>query len=257
MASYSRRIDRPRGWYLEPFITWSDAYNVRRGNPDLQPEYIDSYEIGYSKDIGEHSLSAELYYRKTKNRIERIRSVYSENIILHTFENVGTDYALGTEIILNMLPLKSWESSLSGNFYDYRVKGEFNEQSFDNSSFNWSLRWNNLVNITKTTRIQLTPAYHSPEVEAQETEEGYFVMHGAIRQTLIENHLDATLQFRDLLSTAKHESEIFSTDFYNYRLYTHKSPIVMLNVTWKINNYKNGRDENQNGGFGGENGEEM
>ncbi len=47
MLSYTRRIHRPRGWELEPFETWMDAYNVRRGNPDLKPEYIDSYEMGY------------------------------------------------------------------------------------------------------------------------------------------------------------------------------------------------------------------
>jgi len=44
MASYTRRIERPRGWSLEPFQTWTDAYNVRIGNPGLKPEYIDSYE---------------------------------------------------------------------------------------------------------------------------------------------------------------------------------------------------------------------
>jgi len=47
MTSYTRRIQRSRGWYLEPFITWSDAYNVRQGNPELLPEYIDSFELGY------------------------------------------------------------------------------------------------------------------------------------------------------------------------------------------------------------------
>ncbi len=35
MASYSRRIQRPRGWELEPFYTWTDANNVRIGNPDF------------------------------------------------------------------------------------------------------------------------------------------------------------------------------------------------------------------------------
>ena len=53
MASYSRRIERPRGWALEPFDTWIDANNVRRGNPDLQPEFIDSYEAGIQTYIGE------------------------------------------------------------------------------------------------------------------------------------------------------------------------------------------------------------
>ena len=255
MASYSRRIDRPRGWYLEPFYTWSDAYNIRRGNPGLQPEYIDSWEVGYQKSFGDNSISVEAYYRKTKNRIEGIRSVYENNIMLRTYENVGTDYALGTEVMLNLVPLKWWESNLTGNFYDYRVKGQLNEVDFDKRSFTWSVRWNNIVNITKSTRLQINPAYHSPEVEAQEEESGYFVVHGAVRQEIIEDKLNMTLQLRDILSTAKHEEEIFANDFYNYQLYEHQSPIVMLNVTWIINNYRNEqgrRGENGGEDFGGE-----
>ncbi|PIY32464.1 MAG: TonB-dependent receptor, partial [Bacteroidetes bacterium CG_4_10_14_3_um_filter_42_6] len=49
MASYSRRIERPRSYFLEPFITIEDAYNVRKGNPELLPEYIDSYDLSYQK----------------------------------------------------------------------------------------------------------------------------------------------------------------------------------------------------------------
>ena len=75
MASYSRRIQRSRSWYLEPFITWEDAYNVRKGNPDLKPEYIDAMEIAYMNNIGNHTLSFEGYYRITHNKVERIRSV--------------------------------------------------------------------------------------------------------------------------------------------------------------------------------------
>ncbi|PLX23961.1 MAG: TonB-dependent receptor, partial [Marinilabiliales bacterium] len=85
MASYSRRIQRPRGWYLEPFITWSDAYNVRRGNPDLLPEYIDSYELSHILKFGRNTFSVDAYYRVTNNKIERIRSVYQENIFLRTY----------------------------------------------------------------------------------------------------------------------------------------------------------------------------
>ncbi len=160
LASYSRRIDRPRGWSLEPFLTWSDAYNVRSGNPGLKPEYIDSYELGYQRDLGDNSFSAELYYRRTVNQIERIRSLYKENIMLSTFENVGTDYAIGTELMLNTQLFKWWESDVTGNFFDYRVTGKYNSKSFDRHSFTWSMRWNNIFNITKSTRLQLNPSYN-------------------------------------------------------------------------------------------------
>ena len=248
MASYSRRIDRPRGWSLEPFYTWSDAYNIRRGNPGLQPEYINSYEMGYQKEFNQNSLSMELYYRSTQNRIERVRSLYDENIMLHTFDNVGTDYSLGTEVMLNMSPLRWWETSLTGNFYDYRVKGQLNDVDFDRHSFTWSLRWSHIFNITDNTRLQFNPSYRSPEIEAQEKQEGFFYVHGAIRQSFMDNKLNLTLQVRDAFGTGKRESVIDGPDFYNYRLYEHKAPIVMLNFTWRINNYRNGNRRDSAGG---------
>ena len=57
MASYTRRIERPRSWWLEPFLTWTDAYNVRTGNPALEPEYVDSYELGYQLLFGKSLFS--------------------------------------------------------------------------------------------------------------------------------------------------------------------------------------------------------
>lgn len=255
MVSYSRRIDRPRGWYLEPFITWRDAYNVRRGNPDLQPEYIDSYEFGYQRDLSEtNSVSAELYYRVTDNKIERVREIYRDNIMLSTYANVGTDYALGSEIILNTELTEWWESDFSGNFYDYRVKGDINGESLDRGSFTWSVEWNSIFKITDNTRIQINPEYDSREVEAQETEKATFEVDGAIRQSLLNNKLNLTLQIRDIFNTDKYESETEASDFFSYRRYTHRAPIVMLNVTWRINNYRN--DRNQAGGAerGGDNG---
>ncbi len=83
MASYTRRIQRPRGWELEPFDTWIDAYTLRRGNPSLKPEYIDSYELGYQLLFGKSLFSVETYYRINHNKIERIRSIYNADVNLN------------------------------------------------------------------------------------------------------------------------------------------------------------------------------
>ncbi len=249
MASYSRRIDRPRGWYLEPFITWSDAYNVRRGNPELQPEYIGSYEVGYQRELNETDfLSAELYYRVTDNKIERVRGVYKDNIMLSTYANVGTDYALGSEIMLSLKHFDWWESDFSGNFYNYRVSGDVFGEEIDRGRFTWSVEWNNIIKITETTRIQLYAEYDSPEIEAQETESATFEFDAAIRQSFMDNKLLLTLQMRDVFSSDNHQSEINAEDFYAYRFYKHRAPIIMLNLTFRLNNFeKNGGESIQGG----------
>lgn len=247
MASYTRRIERPRGWHFEPFLTWTDAYNVRIGNPDLNPEYIDSYELSYLNKFGRNSFSADAYYRITNNKIERIKSVYAENVYLTTFENVGNDYSLGIELMLGVDVQKWWHIDLMGNIYDYRVEGELSGKDFSESSFNWNTRFNNTLRLGKTTRVQLNGMYNSPTITAQGERDGYFMTNLAVKQSFYKNKLSATLQVRDVFATMNHTSTYEGDDFYSYSHYEPDTPFVTLTLSFKINNYKPERKKNGNG----------
>lgn len=247
MASYTRRIKRPRGWYLEPFITWSDAYNVRQGNPDLKPEYIDSYELGYQRYLGRNLFSVESYYRITHNKVDRVRSVYAENVLLHTIENVGKDYMLGAEFTVSINQLDWWNLNIMGNLYDYRIEGILYDRSFSRSSFNWTGRLNNTFKLGKTTRIQLNGMYNSESVSSQGTRSDFFVANAAIKQDFMKRKLSATLMVRDVFSTGEHESIAEGPGFYNSRLHVHDAPIVMLTLTYNFNNFKPEKRRDENG----------
>lgn len=242
MLSYTKRIERPRNWALEPFETWIDANNVRRGNPALRPEYIDSYEFGFQTLLGEISISNELYYRVTKNKIDDVRSVYGEDITLNSVENIGKDYALGSEFMIVVDPLPFWNLNVMGNLYDYRIEGRLNEENLSRSSFTWNTRLNNVFKIGKSTQLQINGMYNSPSVSSQGRSEDFFIINGAIKQDLFDKKIALTLQVRDLLSTGKHESTSQGLNFYNYSYHTRQSPMVMLNVRFNFNNYKNESD---------------
>jgi outer membrane receptor protein involved in Fe transport len=253
MASYSRRIERPRGWALEPFDTWIDANNVRRGNPELEPEFIHSLESGVQTHFGEFSFTTEVYYRITNNKIEFIRTAIDEDVLLTTFENVGKDYSLGAEVMLVFDPLEFWNINLMGNAYNYIVEGELYGASFENESFNWQTRMNNTLKLWSSTQIQFNLNYNSPTVSAQGRWEELFRTDFAIRQELIKNVLAVTLQVRDLLGTTKREFTSEGENFYNYNYYDFNSPTFMLNLRYTFNNYKPKREgrEGGNGDFEG------
>jgi len=256
MASYTRRIQRPRGWHLEPFITWSDAYNVRKGNPNLKPEYIDSYELGYQKRLGEQSISFETYYRVTHNVMERIKSVYQDNVMLSTTENVGTDYSLGFETMLNLSFAKWFKNDLIGNVYHYKEEGDFTTydsdnvgtiQDFSTESFNWSIRNNATFMFNKTTRFQVNVIYNSASKKAQGERKGFITANLGLKKEFMKRKLSATLQVRNIMGTAKHENISEGNGFYNYSKFDMQWPSVKLNLSYKINNYKrkrNGRGAN-------------
>ena len=241
MASYSRRINRPRGHYLEPFITWVDAYNVRQGNPNLLPEYIDSYDLGYIFKFGDNFLSLEGYYRVTHNKIERVSSVYMDNIILHTTENVGQDFSLGLEAMLSYGITKWWDLDLSGNFFQYKVEGVLYEQAFKRTSTNWNSRINNTFRLWKNGQLQLSYRYNSESVTAQGTSSGYYTVDGAFKVSFLDRKLSANFQARDIFGTALREHTSEGQGFQTHYKYTPYAPVLMVTVSYRFNNFKMNR----------------
>ena len=70
MASYSRRVNRPGFYALNPFPQYSDPYNLRMGNPFLRPEFINSFEIGYQKFTKGTTFTSSIY-AKDVNDLQR------------------------------------------------------------------------------------------------------------------------------------------------------------------------------------------
>lgn len=242
MASYTRRIQRPHGWELEPFYTWIDANNVRIGNPALLPEFIDSYETGIQTYIGSVSLSVEVYHRFTKNKIDRIRSVYAENVNLTSIQNIGQDYSTGSEIMLIFDPFTFWNVNLMGNLYNYKIDGILFNEPFERTSFNWNTRFNNMFKLGTSTQLQINLNYNSPGVSSQGNWKSFFTTDVSVKHDLFDKLLSLTLQVRDLFGTAKHEFNSSGPDFYSYNYFEHKSPLVMLNARINLNNYKQKED---------------
>ena len=246
MASYTRRIERPDGGDLEPYYSWFDANTVHIGNPSLKPELIDSYEMGIQTYLGQASISSDLYYRFTQDKIEHINSVYAQNVTLTSVANVGNDYALGYEFSLQVNPVRLWQLNVTGDLYDYRITGAINSQSFARESLDWSAKSNNTFTISHSTEVELNARYHSPSVTAQGKWGGYFVTDLAVRQDIIPRKLSLTLQVNDLLNTGRREFVTQGTDFYNHDYYYRDAPVVMLNLQYNFNDYKSPRGQNNN-----------
>ncbi len=247
MASYTRRIDRPHGWQLEPFDTWMDANNVRHGNPALQPEFIDSYEFGFQTFIGGISFSNDFYYKVSHNKVEHVRSAYADNVTLITFDNVGQDYSLGSEFMLTFDPIvKVWNINLTGDIYDYRINGVILNEPYERKSFNWSTRFSNKINISNSTTMELNVRYNSPTVSSQGRREGYFRTDAAIKKDFLEKKLSLTLQVRDLFKTGRWEFTSQGADYFSYNYFTREAPRVMLNIKFNFNNYEAEKQRNSN-----------
>ena len=101
-AAYNRRIQRPSLRFLNPNIEASNPQQQSQGNPELEPELTDNYELGYSTFIKGTTLNFTGFYRNTTGSIQSIRNVREDGIIFTTFENIGREQAVGTNLFFNV-----------------------------------------------------------------------------------------------------------------------------------------------------------
>jgi outer membrane receptor protein involved in Fe transport len=242
MASYGRRINRPRGRELDPFIHYFDPYHVRQGNPSLEPEYIDSYELSYQKRLRTGFVSFETYYRINKNKITRIQRQWEDGIVLQTFQNLNRDFSLGAELMVNLSVTKWLDLNGSVNLYDYRLEGNVEEVNVSAGSTNLDGRFNGTIKLPADFRGQLTFIYRGPTVTAQGESKDFFMTNIAIRKDFFNRRMNAILSVRDLFSTGKRESITEGIGFYSYDYFKRESPVVNLSLSYIINNYKRQRD---------------
>jgi len=238
MANVSRRIQRPRSWYFEPFITWQNAFSVRTGNASLIPEYIISYEIGWIRKLKKGDFSVEVYHRDVSNKIQRISSVYSANVIITRPENIGKELSTGIEASYNVPLSKWWKLGLSGNAYNYQVRGELNERSFDQQSFSYNARLNNTFTTKKGWRMQLTGKYNSARVSALGTQSDSYSLDASVKKEFNDKKMSASLQARDIFSTSGTTSENRNTNLYTYSSKLPVTPTVSIAISIRLNNYK-------------------
>lgn len=249
-ANYSRRIRRPRGFELDPFINYMDPNTARVGNPDLLPEYVDSYELTYQKGIGKSFISLESYYRLTHDAMTRVTELQDDGTRLLTTKNMNEEHALGAELMFNFQPGKWVNLNISGNLYQYKLIGTVADSDVSNSSTNYDARGNINFKLSPTTRLQVQGFYQGPSVTAQGKREDFLMTSAALKQDFFKEKLSATIQMQDIFGTASSNFTNAGSNFYDSINMKRESQVVTLTLSFRINNYKkqNGqRNDDSNG----------
>jgi outer membrane receptor protein involved in Fe transport len=256
--TYSRRIQRPDERDLNPFKEYRGSNNVFYGNPALTPEFTNSFELNYQYTFKKGFMSLETYYRGTKDKITRISGLDTLNgkqVFFNTSTNADEDYSLGLELMANMDLTKWWQLNLTGDLYHYNLQGKVNGNDVSSNSTTWRTNFNTTFKIKGNTRLQVMGVYNGPSITLQGKRDGFFVTNVAIRQDLMKKKLTITLSARDVFATGKFSFTSEGSNFYTYNKFSREAPVVLLNFTYRINNYKaaakrgNGEQEGDSGGM--------
>jgi outer membrane receptor protein involved in Fe transport len=166
--SYSRRINRAAADDLNPFTSYADPYNLRMGNPALKPEYINSFDLGYSIDKKKINFTGSVYFRHTTNVIQRVKIFNSNSTSTVTFANIDQSQSGGLELVVSYKPTKWWRNVISFNGSLIEFTDNTSNFNYNNQGINVSGKYIGTFEYWKKTMItQINIQYNAPQTTAQ------------------------------------------------------------------------------------------
>ena len=237
-VSYSRRIRRPGFWELNPFLTFSDARNIWGGNPDLDPEYTNSFEAGYLKYFEKGSLTSSVYYRHSDGVIERIREVTSDTTTETRPRNLSTRDDYGLEFTFSFDPTKTWRFNGNVNFFRSQTDGEHEGVVYDADTYTWSGRLSSRATFFKKVDLQVNFNYRAPRNTTQGSRKASWHIDPAASMDVLKNKGTLTLSVRDLFNTRRYRYTTEGESFYLEGNYGRRARQATLTFNYRINQKK-------------------
>lgn len=216
LLNYSRRIDRPRSWFLIPYFSITDNQNLFLGNVDLNPSYVDSFEFGYSISKKKYTLNPTLFYRRTADdskivayqEDERTNVYYTTPINLGTNDQYGLDFN-GTADVFPWLKLMG-----SFSVFGYKTTGDYSYQTIDDKGNNVTriqsyagdglstrARLNATFKVDKTFSFQLQGFYRGPQNTASQDRKSMYALNIGASKTIWNGDGTITFNMQDIFNT--------------------------------------------------------
>ncbi|TGN30223.1 TonB-dependent receptor domain-containing protein [Empedobacter tilapiae] len=277
--SYSRRIRRPMGFMLMPFFSATDDRNVRKGNPDLNPTYTNSFELSYITSVGKLMVTPSLFYQRTTDMINQFqRKNYNDSgddVFITKPVNVGDEDRYGLDLTATYKPARWWSLMFNVNLFGYKRTGYYEEinvvkdpitgvegtkvdtQDFSGDGFSSRGRLSSNFTLPADFKIQLAGNYMGSIKTAQQKIEDNLSMDFSLSKDLFKKQATLTLNIRDVFNSRKREMTQYGTDYINYESMRWMKRSLNLSFTYRFK--KTNEKEQRKRPEGGEEmgGEEM
>ncbi|GAB2577144.1 TonB-dependent receptor [Spirosoma areae] len=213
-VSYSRRVRRPQYNDLSPFMTFSDSRNFFSGNPDLNPEFTDAFEIGHIKYVEKGSFSSSVYYRYTTGKIIRIRRVDERGNSNTRPENLATENSYGAEFAGSYAAYKWWKLDGSVNVFRAITNGGNLDASYQSDTYSWFTRLTSRFTFWKGTELQGRGNYEAPQKTPQGTRQAIATLDLSMSKDVLNNNGTLVLNVIDVFNSRRFRSITEGANFY-------------------------------------------
>lgn len=261
--SYSRRINRPRGRWINPFSSLASNINIFQGNPDLDPSMTNAFDVGYLKRWNDLTFSTSAYMNVTDDSFQFVRRVSGTTddgvpITLVTPVNLAKEYRFGFEFNLNYTPYRWWRLNGNFNFFRNETDGDYtfsytdqngeeitNFQDFDFVAYSWFARLNSKVNLPWKIDWQLNGFYSAPQDNAQGRSKGIVGLNTAISKDILNDNATLSLNVSDIFNSRKRRMYTDLPEVSSYSEMQWRERQVTLSFTYRFNMKKNERERGE------------
>ena len=251
---YNRRINRPRGFFINPFPSRSSRTNVFQGNPDLDPSFANAFDLGYLKRWEKLTLTSSIYYQKETNSFEVIQEETGEitsdgiRIIRSIPINLSTNERIGAEAGILYNPAKWLRLNGSFNFFQFVTEGVFNDVDFGTKNTSWFSRFSSKVTLPAKIDWQTNAFYRGPSQTAQSENKGIFSLDLAFSKDVLGDKATLSFNVNDLLNSRKRQSLTQTPFFTSESEFQWRERQFTMSFIYRINQKKNAnRRQQQNG----------
>ncbi|MDG1573052.1 TonB-dependent receptor [Robiginitalea sp. M366] len=209
---YNRRINRPRGWFINPFPSRSSRTNIFQGNPDLDPAFSHTFDVGYLKRWQKITLSSSIYYSRETNAFSRVQEETGQTttdgieIVRSIPINLATNQRIGGEASLLYNPSRKMRLNASVNIFQFDTEGFFNGVDYGAKNTSWFARLGSKITLPGAVEWQTNAFYRGPNENAQTRTKGLFSLNLAFSKDVLKNNGTLTLNVQDLLNSRKRQS---------------------------------------------------
>ncbi|MDE0597960.1 outer membrane beta-barrel protein [Dokdonia genika] len=251
---YNRRINRPRGRFINPFPSRSSEANIFQGNPDLVPSFASAYDIGYLKRWDKVTLTSSIYYQYETDSFERIQEdtglATANGIpIIRTLPiNLSTNQRYGAEMGVLYNPKKWLRLNFSANAFLFETEGEFNGVDYGASNFSFFTRGSAKVTLPYKIDWQTNVFYRGPRNNAQTETKGFLFTNLAFSKDILNDNATIAFNVSDVFNSSKRQSLTQTDSFVSDSEFQFRVRSFNLAFTYRFNQKKQRSRGNRGGG---------
>lgn len=236
---FTQRIQRPGIYNMNPFIDRSTPNYESTGNPDLKAVLANNFELTYSK-FKKGSVTVGLSYNFANNTIQNV-SIYNaaEGITRSTYENIGRDKALVSNINVNYPLTAKWNVSLSGNIGYTWLEGVINGVATENKGITGYGYINTGYKFAGEWRANASFSYNAATVNLQGKSGEYYYMSFSGSKALVKDKLTLSVGVNNPFTKFRYyESYLEGPDFLQRYKGQNYSRSVSVSLNWKFGSLK-------------------